>query len=63
MGLESCEKELRWHFLYLLSEALAVLWIQSAIELIHDVEWSSLNLLDGEDEARRDHGLLTARQP
>jgi hypothetical protein len=37
---------------------LAVLGVESAVKLIHDVEWSSLYLLDGEDEASCNHSLL-----
>jgi hypothetical protein len=72
MGLEGCQYELgastplagHWvevavrQLLDLLCDALAVLGVKSAVKLIHDVEWGSLDLLDGEDEAGSHNCLL-----
>lgn len=72
MGLEGCQYELgaraplashrvevaARQLLDLLCDALAVLGVKSAVELIHDVEWGCLNLLDGEDETGSHHCLL-----
>ena len=44
----------------LLSDALTVLGVKSAVKLVHDVEWGCVNLLDGKDEAGGDHSFLTA---
>lgn len=73
MGLEGCENELgartplasHWvevavrQLLDLLCDALAVLGVKSAVELIHDIEWGCLDLLDCEDETGSHHCLLS----
>ena len=42
--------------------SLPVLRIQSLVDLIKEVEWCRIALLDGEDEGQCDEGLLTAGQ-
>ena len=51
-----------WELLDLLSDALAVLGVKSAVKLIHDVEWSCLNLLDCKDQASGYDSLLSSRE-
>ena len=46
----------------LLSDSLAIVGIKGTIELIHDVEWSSFDLLDGKDQASSHDSFLTSRE-